>query len=140
MIYSNKVHTVKIKYRGKENNMLNVMKNGSSKLKEYGAKALILSSGFALNCQRMVCDGWDTLKNTSGVSENFDNIGEVYMHWAWAPGILGLLMWFLSKANDKKAAVGKGIAFGVIAGYVIFGIGGDNWSSLLQSVSDSFSS
>ena len=120
--------------------MLKLIKNSSSKLREYGAKALILSSGFILNCQRMMCDGWDTLKNTDGISTNFDNIGEVYMHWAWAPGIIALVMYFMSKANDKKATAAKGVVFGVVAGYIIFGIGGDNWSSLLQSISDSFSS
>jgi hypothetical protein len=82
---------------------------------------------------------WSTsLGDETGFVNMFNNIGGVYIKWAWFAGIIGALGWLLTKADEKKSAIFKGIAIGVIAGYIIFAIGGSNWYTVFSSVSGWF--
>lgn len=104
----------------------------STKTVVMGAFATIIASS------RMTCDGWKALANDKGFIEVFNNIGTIYMKWAWFFGAIGIVCWFVFGANDKKSAVAKGVVLGVCAGYIIFAFGGNVISSLFYMISDSF--
>ncbi len=68
----------------------------------------------------------------------FDTIGKVYFKFAWFFGAAGAVGWFVKKSDEKKSAVFKTIVIGIIAGYIIFALGGAFWQSTFQTIASWF--
>lgn len=84
-------------------------------------------------------DDWSgKLGDQGGFVKMFNSIGGVYIKWAWFAGIIGILGWLFTRADEKKSAVFKGIAIGVMAGYIVFAIGGDNWFNVFSAITGWF--
>ena len=115
-----------------------MLKEFVSKVK-HGANVVVTSAaGLMLNLQAMKCEGWEDLESTEGFSTLFTNIGNVYMKWAWFFGGIALVVYLISRGNEKRAAAAKATLIGIIAGYVVFGLGGAVISGVFQSIGEAF--
>lgn len=95
-------------------------------------------SGFFFRTQQLICQEWTELENTTGFKTMFNNIGRIYIKWAWFFGGVAAVIYFLSRGNEKKAAAAKAVIVGVIIGYIIFAFGGDVIEKIFMSLYNAF--
>lgn len=116
-----------------------ILTQAKNKIETVGCTLAVSASMLLANTMTAFCDGdWESLKDSSGFITVFDNIGSIYIKWAWFFGGFALLGYLLFKADDKKSAICRNIALGVLGGYIVFGFGGAAIQGFFTMVGDSF--
>lgn len=76
----------------------------------------------------------------AGVVKFFDNVGGVYVKWAWIFGTFAFIVWMWRPAGDKYGDAAKKIFTGVIVGYIVFALGGAFMSNTFSEIGTWFTS
>lgn len=93
------------------------------------ACATILSAVQPVSCG----DDWTELAKDDKAKNIFYMIGSIYLKWAWLPGVIAAIMFMIKRGQKDGGEAPKKVLIGIIAGYVVFGIGAAVWVSLFNS-------
>lgn len=115
--------------------MKTLVKKLQRKLWAMEATLSAFTLGICTNARLMFCpedeegsgggDAFSAVADKGGnLVKIFDGVGTIYCKFAWIVAVASLIVYFVSKADDKKAQVAKTTFIGIIIGYIIFGLGG----------------